>query len=143
MNYLLSKWLHIVAVISWMAGILYLLRLFVYHQEKGHASADVHNLLSLMERRLLYYITHPAMGVSWIAGLAMIVQQPVLMRGGWLHSKLALVLLLTGVTIYAGRLHKRLARGESVLSGKALRFLNELPTILMIGIVGLVVLKPF
>jgi putative membrane protein len=142
-NYLVLKWFHIVAIISWMAGLLYLFRLFVYHSERGQKSRDNHDLLSLMEKRLLYFITHPAMGVSWLAGIGMIVMNPVLMKGGWMHTKLLCVVGLTFMTIFAGRIHKRLVAGNSTYSSKGLRILNEVPTLLMIIIVGLVILKPF
>ena len=77
--YLYLKWIHIVAVISWMAGILYLIRLFVYHAEYGPKSEDNHKLLSIMEKKLLYFITHPAMLITWITGLAILHHlQPIL-----------------------------------------------------------------
>ncbi len=142
-SYLLLKWLHIVSIISWMAGILYLFRLFVYHVGWGLKSDDNHQMLSIMERRLLFYITHPAMGLSWLAGLGMILVDPLLMKQGWLHTKLLLVVFLTVVTIWAGRIHKQLKNKESKYSSKTLRLLNELPTLLMVVIVGLVIFKPF
>ncbi len=141
--YLSLKTLHIVAVISWMAGILYLLRLFIYHVDWGTKSEDNHSMLSIMERRLLRYITHPAMGIAWIAGLGMISQNPLLMKQGWMHTKLLFVVFLTVVTIFSGRLHRKLKNKEVLsLSSKQLRFLNEVPTLLMILIVGLVVFRP-
>ena len=144
MIYLVWKTLHIIAVISWMAGILYLYRLFVYHREWGSKSEDNHKMLTVMEHRLMYYITHPAMGLSWIAGISMIVNNPMLMKQGWFHAKLTCVVLLTASTIFASRLHKKFKNKQPVsLSGKQLRFLNEVPTLLMILIVSLVVLRPF
>lgn len=141
--YLLIKWLHILAVISWMAGILYLYRLFIYHAEWGTKFVENHNMLTIMERRLLYGITHPAMAVAWIAGISMIMQNPMLMKQGWFHGKLGCVFLLTIVTVAAGRLHKKFKNKEPIrFSSKQLRFLNEVPTLLMVIIVGLVVLKP-
>jgi len=142
--YLTFKTLHIVAIISWLAGVLYLYRLFIYHAEWGTKSNDNHNMLVVMERRLMFNITHPAMAVAWFAGLGMIALNPSLMKQGWLHTKLLFVVLLTIVTILAVRLHKKLKNKEALkLSGKQLRFLNEVPTILMIVIVGLVVFRPF
>jgi putative membrane protein len=144
MLYLTLKWLHIVAVISWMGGILYLFRLFVYHQEQGQDVKTIHTLLSTMEAKLYRLIVMPAMGVTWLAGLAMLMLQPVFLKGGWMHSKFLLVLLLTVVTVYAGRLKRALERKDfnRVPSGRALRIWNEVPTLLMVIIVGLVVFKP-
>ena len=82
MGFLFFKWLHIIAVISWMAGILYLFRLFVYHAEKGQKSEENHELLTLMEKRLYRYITLPAMAISWVAGLAMLHYMPSFMSQG-------------------------------------------------------------
>jgi putative membrane protein len=127
-----------------MAGILYLYRLFIYHLEWGTKSSDNHEMLSVMERRLMYFITHPAMGLSWFAGLMMIMQNPLLMKQGWFHTKLLFVVLLTLVTVFAGRLHKKLKNKEKInFSSKQLRFMNEIPTLLMICIVCLVVFRPF
>ena len=141
--YLTLKCLHIVAIISWLAGILYLYRLFIYHKEWGTKSEDNHQMLSVMERRLLFFITHPAMGVAWVAGIAMIAQNPILMKQGWLHTKLLFVIILTALTIFAGRLHRKFKNKEAVvLSGKQLRLLNEVPTLIMVIVVGLVIFRP-
>jgi len=146
-SYLICKWLHIVAVISWMAGILYLLRLFIYHREYGEKSQQNHELLSLMEQRLYNYITVPAMIATWGFGLAMISINPSLMSGqGWLHAKIALVFLLTGVTHMGKRIMLRFSSKESInslYSTRTLRVLNEVPTVLMIVIVALVIFRPF
>lgn len=141
--YLTFKSLHIIAVISWLAGVLYLYRLFIYHAEWGTKSEDNHKMLAVMERRLMYFITHPAMGIAWIAGIGMMVQNPLLMKQGWLHTKLLCVVLLTVVTIFASRLHRKFKNREAIaFSSKQLRFLNEVPTILMIIIVSLAVFRP-
>ena len=96
MNYDWLRALHIIAVISWMAGMLYLPRLFVYHAETD--STDVSETLKIMERRLLKYIMSPAMGASWILGLSMLYANPGMMSGaGWMHAKLLFVFLLSGV----------------------------------------------
>lgn len=126
-----------------MAGILYLFRLLVYLAERG-SEPKVHELLSLMARRLYRYITLPAMVVSFVAGIGMIVSLPSLMTQGWLHAKLALLVVLASTTFYAGVLTGRFERKDvRVPSGKALRFLNEVPTLLMMIIVGLAVFRPF
>lgn len=144
MVYLFSKWLHIIAVISWMAGILYLFRIFVYQAERGSQSADNHALLCVMAERLYRYITVPAMLVAWLAGLAMLAQQPSLLSFGWMHSKLLAVLLLSGATGYAGGLRRKFAHKTPGLpSGRTLRLVNEIPTLLMLVIVAMVVFRPF
>ncbi|MDD9950948.1 MAG: CopD family protein [Zetaproteobacteria bacterium] len=145
MLFLWVKWLHIVSVICWMAGILYLYRLLVYHAEKGLTSKDNHELLSLMEKRLYRYITLPAMILTWAAGIWMITLQPAMWTmGKWLHIKFGLVILLTGATHAAGAFIKKFQTlPESAPSSKKLRFLNEIPTLLMLVIVWLVIFKPF
>jgi putative membrane protein len=141
--YLFCKWLHIVAVISWMAGLLYIYRLFIYHMSHGQKSKDNHEMLTIMERKLYRIITVPAMSVAWIAGLSMIHFNPMIMKQGWLHSKLLCVVLLTVFTVYAGVLHRRLRDKRSgVPSVRSLKFINEGPTILMMIIVALVIFRP-
>jgi putative membrane protein len=144
MKYLWMKWLHIVAVISWMAGILYLYRLLIYHRERGITSREIHDLLSLMEYRLYTYITRPAMWIAVVAGLVMIGLNQQLLAGGWLHVKLMAVVLLIAATHVAGKLSRSAAKNpETLPSSKALRIANEVPTVLMLVIVGLVVFKSF
>ncbi|MBP6219136.1 MAG: CopD family protein [Oligoflexales bacterium] len=147
MSYEFLKWLHIVAIISWMAGLLYLFRLFVYHVSHGEKSSDNHALLSIMERKLFQFITVPAMALAWIAGLSLLHIHPILMRQGWLHGKLLCVILLTCITFYAGHLRKGLSRVEGTkkptLTVGVLKMINEVPTVLMMIIVALVVFRPF
>jgi putative membrane protein len=139
-NLLLS--LHLVAVISWMAGILYLFRLVIYHVEEREAV--VRSRFEVMERRLYRYITVPAMIVAAGAGLGMIALDPgYYLPAHWLHAKLALVVLLIASTLYAGRSVRRLAAGAPVGGSRHFRVMNEVPTLLMILIVLLVILKPF
>lgn len=143
-TYLFWKWLHIVAVISWMAGILYLYRLLIYHSELGRSQPSIHELLSLMERRLYRYITVPAMTVAVAAGLFMVGLAPQIGQTGWFGAKFILVLILILATLYAGKLHQAGSLDPGRLPrSKALRYLNEVPTILMLAIVALVVFKPF
>lgn len=135
--------LHVIAIISWMAGILYLYRLLIYQSERGTGSREVSSLLALMSRRLYRYITLPAMVVSWIAGLTMTTMQPALWGQGWFQVKFAAILALTGTTFYAGRLVGISQDSPTSLpKGKTLRYLNELPTVLMIIIVIMVITKP-
>ena len=142
--YLYLKSFHIISVISWMAGILYLFRLFVYHSQYGKTNSEKASLLELMETRLYRFITIPAMLASWTFGLSMIHYNKALMSQGWFHTKLFCLVLLTGVTHYGGALIKKLKKDvELAPNHKKLRFINEIPTILMIIIVFLVILKPF
>ena len=143
MLYLSLKWLHIIAIISWMAGILYLFRLFVNHVDYGTHNVENHKLLMGMEYRLYRYITVPAMMVAWIAGISMISISHGLLLTFWLQVKLITVLLLTLCTLYAGKLVKTFStENPKVPSGKTLRFINEVPTLLMMIIIAMVVFRP-
>ena len=133
---------HIIAVISWMAGMLYLPRIFVYHCAAAPGS-EMSETFKVMERRLLRAIINPAMIVTWLAGLAMVYAQPMLLQQGWLHVKLTCVLLLQVVHAMLSRHRKQFARDANVLSAKYYRWLNEAPTVLMIIIVIMVVVRPF
>ena len=139
-NWLLA--LHLIAVISWMAGILYLYRLIVYHASEREEV--VRSRFVVMERRLYRAITLPAMIVAAGAGLGMIsLDASYYAHQRWLWGKLALVLGLIASTLYAGRAVGRLRDGRPVRSEVHFRVMNEVPTLLMIGIILLVVLKPF
>ena len=144
-SYSFFKWLHLAAIISWMAGLLYLFRLFVYHKNHGQKSSDNHTLLSLMERKLYKIITVPAMILAWIAGLSLLHYNPSLLyTGKWLHWKFMFVIALTLVTFYAGSLITKFSSQTSKHpSNVYLRVFNEVPTILMLIILGLVVFRPF
>ena len=135
------KALHIISVIAWMAGMLYLPRLFVYH-----CSAPVGSVQSetfkVMERRLLRAIINPAMIATWVFGL-WLVWQGNLLREGWLHAKLALVIVMSGVHGMLARYRRDFAADQNRHSEKFYRIINEVPTLLMIAIVLLAVLKPF
>ena len=135
------KALHIIAVISWMAGMLYLPRLFVYHCE-AEAGSKQSETFKLMERRLLKAIINPAMIVTWLAGLYL-AWSGHWFASPWLHAKLALVIVLSGVHGFFSRWVKDFAADRNRHRQKFYRLINEVPTILMIGIVILVVVKPF
>ena len=135
------KALHVIAVIAWMAGMLYLPRLFVYHCE-AEAGSKQSETFKVMERRLLKAIINPAMIVSWLAGLYL-AWAGQFFSAGWFHGKLLLVLLLSGVHGFFARYVKDFAADRNVRSQKFYRVINEVPTILMIGIVILVIVKPF
>jgi putative membrane protein len=135
------KALHVVAVISWMAGMLYLPRLFIYHcdAELGSKQSET---FKVMERRLLKVIINPAMIVTWLTGLYL-AWRGHWFSAGWLHGKLALVIVLSGVHGFFSRYVKDFAADRNPRSHKFYRIINEVPTILMIFIVVLVVVKPF
>jgi protoporphyrinogen IX oxidase len=135
------KALHVIAVIAWMAGMLYLPRLFVYHCET-EAGSKQSEMFKVMERRLLKVIINPAMIVTWLAGIYLSWAGHWLLAG-WFQGKLLLVLVLSGVHGFFSRWVKDFAADQNTRSQKFYRFINELPTVLMIGIVILVVVKPF
>ena len=139
--YLAVKSLHIIAVISWMAGLLYLPRLFVYHAENKQENS-IHVVLTTMEHRLYLYIMSPALLVTWLSGVSLMVSAGWFVSG-WMHSKLVLVLLMTLFHFYLGLLKKKFILGTSVHSSRFFRYINEIPTLLMIAIVILVVYKAF
>ena len=135
------KAFHVVAVIAWMAGMLYLPRLFVYHCEAAPGSAESETF-KRMERRLLKAIINPAMIVTWLAGLYL-AWRGHWFSSTWLHAKLALVIILSGVHGFFSRWVKDFAADQNTRSQKFYRIINEVPTVLMIFIVILVVVKPF
>ena len=141
MLYLWLKAFHVIAVIAWMAGMLYLPRLFVYHCEtpKGSIQSET---FKIMERRLLKAIINPAMGATWILGLVLIWQGGWI-ASGWLHAKILLVLILSGVHGMLSRFVRDFAQDRNTRPVKFYRMINEVPTVLMIGIVILVIVKPF
>jgi putative membrane protein len=139
--YLWLKAVHVIAIIAWMAGMLYLPRLFVYHAEAGSGSPQAETF-KVMERRLLRFIMNPSMVVVWITGLWLAISGGWF-HFGWLHGKLLLVILLSGLHGFLAATTKGFARDTNRRSPKFYRVLNEVPTVLMIGIVILVVVKPF
>lgn len=143
-NYLLAKTLHIISVISWMAGMLYLPRLFVYHAE-AKVGSDASEMLKTMERKLLRAIINPAMIATWGFGIWLIIVTGFGApgSGGWLHAKIALVLALSGLHGWFARIRKRFAKDERPYTHKFFRIINEVVTALMVAIVVLVVFKPF
>lgn len=135
------KALHIVAVISWMAGLLYLFRLFVYHNQETEAVCK--ERFALMERRLINGIATPAMAAALVSGIMLLAFNLDWMRAGWLQAKLLAVFGLLGVHFWAFAVRRKLLSATRPYRGGFLRWANEIPTILMILIVILVVLKPF
>ncbi len=141
-TYLLFKSLHLIAVISWMAGLLYLPRIFVYHTETVN-NKDKYDTFLIMERRLLIYIMNPSMILSWIFGLLLIHSIGISSLGeSWMIIKIILVLILTFYHFYLFSCHKNFAENTNSHSSKFYRFINEVPTILLILIIFIVVFKP-
>jgi putative membrane protein len=139
--YLWLKVLHILAIISWMAGMLYLPRLFVYHAEAPQGSTQARTF-EVMERRLMRAIMLPALLVTWITGLTLAVQTGFL-HEGWFHAKFALVIALSALHGYFAKVRKDLAEETNRHGSRFFRIVNEAPAVLMAGIVILVVFKPF
>lgn len=135
------KALHVIAVISWMAGMLYLPRLFVYHASEETGS-PVSEKFKIMELKLLKVIINPAMMVTWAAGLWLMFSGFVEL-GGWFWVKLVLVLIMSGVHGWLSKSQKRFTADENKLTEKQWRMANEIPTVLMIGIVIMVIVRPF
>ena len=140
-NYLWIKALHVISVIAWMAGLLYLPRLFVYHCGASVGSAESETFKT-MERKLLRFIMNPAMIASWLFGVMMLVAQPVLFEFGWLHVKLTAIVLLTGIHMMFARWRRAFDEDRNEHSAGFFRGINEVPTVLMIAIVIMVVVKP-
>lgn len=141
-HYLWIKALHIIAVIAWMAGMLYLPRLYVYHADaaKGSATSET---FKIMEYRLLRYITNPAMIAAFLFGLLMVWANPELMKQGWMHMKLTALILMTCVHGMYSKWRKVFARDENTRPAKFYKIWNEVPTALLIVIVVMAVVKPF
>jgi protoporphyrinogen IX oxidase len=139
--YLWLKAAHVVAIIAWMAGMLYLPRLFVYHcdAEVGSKQSET---FKVMERRLLTVIINPAMVLSWALGL-WLTWSGGWHTAGWLHAKVVLVLILSGLHGLLVRCTRDFANDANRHSQKFYRIINEVPAVLMVGIVILVVVKPF
>jgi len=137
------KAFHVIAIIAWMAGLLYLPRLFVYHAQSKMGS-EQSEIFKVMERRLLRYITTPAMLASWVLGLALAFSGVIdWSKDGWFHAKLFLVLLLSAYHGLLAKWTKDFALDRNTHSARFYRIANEVPTLLMILIVILVVVRPF
>ena len=140
-SYLLFKSLHLIAVISWMAGLLYLPRIFVYHSENNNEI--ISNVFKTMERKLFYYIMTPAMVLSWLFGLLLIHEIGFdQLTYLWLQLKLALVILLTVYHFYLRLLLNQFKLDQNKKTSRFYRYINEIPTLLLILIVFIVIYKP-
>ncbi len=140
--YLIFKSLHLIAVISWMAGLLYLPRIFVYHVENSEKK-ETAEIFEVMEKRLYFYIMRPAMILSWFFGIILIYISGIdIFSQLWMHIKLSLVIILTIYHEYLGICLKSLKLKTNKKSSKFFRIINEVPTIILILIIFIVIFKP-
>ena len=141
-TYLLFKSLHLIAVISWMAGLLYLPRIFVYHAEYN-LETNTSEIFKIMEKKLFFYIMTPAMVLSWLFGLLLIQSIGFEQLGQtWMILKIIFVLILTFYHFYLGNILNQFKFNNNIHSHKFYRYINEIPTILLILIVFVVIFKP-
>ena len=141
-SYLLFKSLHLIAVISWMAGLLYLPRIFVYHVE-NREKKEAADIFEVMEKRLFYYIMRPAMIFTWIFGLILIYLNGIeIFSQLWMQLKIVLVILLSVYNDYLGKCLLSLKNNTNIRSAKFFRIINEIPTVMLIFLVFLVIFKP-
>jgi len=141
-TYLLFKSIHLIAVISWMAGLLYLPRIFVYHVEASN-NENQNSTFKIMEKKLYFYIMNPAMILSWIFGLLLLHSIGLeSLKEFWLITKFILVTSLTFYHLFLFVCLKRFSENNNQYSSKFFRFVNEAPTILLIAIIFIVVFKP-
>jgi len=141
-SYLLFKSLHLIAVVSWMAGLLYLPRIFVYHIENKEKK-DATEIFEVMEKRLFFYIMRPAMIFTWIFGLILIYLNGMeIFSQIWMQLKFILIILLSIFHEYLGRCLYSLKNNRNTRSSRYFRIINEIPTILLILVVFIVIFKP-
>ena len=141
-SYLLFKSLHLIAVVSWMAGLLYLPRIFVYHVENKEKT-EATDIFEVMEKKLFYYIMRPAMIFTWIFGLALVYLNGLeIFSQLWMQIKIVLIVLLSAYNDYLGKCLVSLKNNSNNRSSKFFRIINEVPTIMLIFIVFLVIFKP-
>ena len=141
-SYLLFKSLHLIAVVSWMAGLLYLPRIFVYHVENKDKK-EATDIFEVMEKRLFFYIMRPAMILTWIFGLILIYLNGIeIFSQLWMQLKIVLVILLSVYNDYLGKCILKKKNNSNIRSAKFFRIINEIPTIMLIFIVFLVIFKP-
>ena len=141
-SYFLFKSLHLIAVFSWMAGLLYLPRIFVYHVENKEKK-EATDIFEVMEKRLFFYIMRPAMIFTWIFGLILIYLNGIeIFSQLWIQIKIVLVVLLSVYNDYLGKCLRSLKNNTNTRSSKFFRIINEIPTVLLIFIVFVVIFKP-
>ena len=142
--YLWIKAFHVMSVIAWMAGLFYLPRLYVHHVEQAKPGSEMERVFQMMEYKLLKVIMNPAMISSWIFGLLLVaIFFHTGADGGWLHVKLLFVVLLSVFHMWLGARRRALAEGRDTLTGRQYRLMNEVPTVVMVVVVIMAVVKPF
>ena len=145
MDILTFKALHLVGMVAWFAGLFYLVRLFVYHAEAFQKADPERQILvaqfEKMEIRLFKIITRPAMLITFVGGITMLFLNPLYIQQGWMHIKLALVILLAGYSDYCGVIIKKLAKGTLPMSAERFRLFNEIPTLFLVAVVVLAVFR--
>jgi protoporphyrinogen IX oxidase len=139
-----TKSLHVIAMVAWMAGLFYLPRMFVYHVERAVPGSEASEIFKVMERKLLRLIMTPSLIATWLFGLLLLVTPGVVLWGsdGWIYLKIALVLGLTWFHHWCGMRRRDLEADRNTRSGRHYRAMNEVPTLALVAIVILVVVKP-
>ena len=141
-SYLLFKSLHLIAVISWMVGLLYLPRIFVYHVENNEKKQAT-DIFEIMEKKLYFYIMRPAMILTWLFGIILIYINGIeTLSQAWMQIKIILIILLSVFHEYLGRCLYSLKNNTNTRSAKYFRIINEIPTIILILVVFIVIFKP-
>ena len=141
--YLWIKVLHVISVIAWMAGLLYLPRLYVYHVD-AEPGSDKSETFKIMERRLMRGILNPSMMASVIFGLIMVYDSsPAIWQAGWFHAKLTAVIAMLVMHVFCGKWRRAFAEDRNTHSGRFYRFMNEVPAVLMVVLVLMVIVQPF
>ncbi len=136
------KALHIISFVAWFAGLFYMPRLFIYHlQILGNSKSN--RMFKTMERKLYFYITTPAMVLTWLCGLYMIKENTGILSEGWIHVKILAVVILTGFHMSLDVFRKKFRDDVNFKSAEFFRYYNEIPTVILIIIVFLVILRPF
>lgn len=139
-----TKALHVISVIAWMAGLLYLPRLFVYHVETDDSLIKKSETIVRWELLLMKRIINPAMGATWLFGILLVLTPGVIdWSMGWVHVKALMVILLSACTGFLSKERRLLSEGKGRFTGKQYRLINEIPTVLMIIIVVMVIVRPF
>ena len=140
--YLWIKAFHIIAVMAWMAGLLYLPRLFAYHTQADHNTAQ-YETFKIMEARLLRIIMNPAMIASWTFGILMIIANPAIFENGWMHVKFTFVIIMTVLHMMFAKWRKLFAANKNGYSAKFFKIWNEIPAAIMVIVVIMAVAEPF
>lgn len=141
-SYLIVKSLHLIGVVTWFAGLFYIFRLYVYHVE-NQDKPEVVAVLQTMERRLYYGIIWPSAVATTSFGLWLLSMQPELLHAEWFHTKLLMLIVLFGYHFFSGHTRKCFAKGTIFLTSRQCRLINEVPTIVLLVVIPLAILKPF